>query len=92
MSKLVRSENFVFREIVEEMVLVPIRQNIAELDSIYTLNELGAFIWDTLANPRSQTELEESILETFEVDAETVRADLASFIDDLERIGAINEV
>ena len=59
-STLTRNENFVFRHIVEEMVLVPIRQNVAELDSIYTLNELGAFIWEHLDSPRSHTELEEA--------------------------------
>jgi len=49
--KVVRSKNFIFRQIVEEMVLVPIRQNVADLDSIFTLNELGAFIWGKLEVP-----------------------------------------
>ncbi|MGI6278016.1 MAG: PqqD family protein [Brevefilum fermentans] len=91
-SKLSRNEDFVFRRIVEEMVLVPIRQNVAELDSIYTLNELGAFIWEQLESPRSHAELEEAILAEYEIDAETVRTDLASFIEALLRIGAVEEV
>lgn len=86
-----RNENFVFRRIVEEMVLVPIRQNVAELDSIYTLNELGAFIWEQLESPKTRAELEGAILEVFDVDEETLRTDLASFIGDLTRIGAIVE-
>ncbi|MGI6740025.1 MAG: PqqD family protein [Brevefilum sp.] len=92
MSKLIRNQNFVYRQIVEEMVLVPIRQNIAELDSIYTLNELGAFIWKQLEDPRSNLELEKAILAEFDVDDEVVRTDLASFIQDLEQIGAIEKV
>lgn len=91
-STLTRNENFVFRRIVEEMVLVPIRQNVAELDSIYTLNELGAFIWEQLESPRSLAELEEVILAEYEIDAETVRTDLASFVDALLHIGAVEEV
>ena len=92
MSKLIRNQNFVYRQIVEEMVLVAIRQNIAELDSIYTLNELGAFIWKQLEDPRSNLELEKAILAEFDVDDEVVRTDLASFIQDLEQIGAIEKV
>ncbi len=91
-STLTRNENFVFRRIVEEMVLVPIRQNVAELDSIYTLNELGAFIWEQLESPRSLGDLEETILAEYEIDAETVSTDLASFVDSLLHIGAITEV
>ena len=91
-SKLSRNEDFVFRRIVEEMVLVPIRQNVAALASIYTLNELGAFIWEQLESPRSHAELEEAILAEYEIDAETVRTDLASFIEALLRIGAVEEV
>ena len=89
--KIVRSNNFIFRQIVEELVLVPIRQNVAELDSIYTLNELGAFVWGKLESPRSYTEIEEAILADFEVDVETARTDLQTFMDELTRIGAVEE-
>ena len=89
--KVVRSNNFIFRQIVEEMVLVPIRQNVAELDSIYTLNELGAFIWGKLESPRSYMEIEEAILADFDVDVETVRTDIQTFIEELGSIGAVEE-
>src|SRR5690606_26259359 len=89
--KIVRSNNFIFRQIVEELVLVPIRQNVAELDSIYTLNELGAFIWGKLESPKSHTEIEEAVLADFEIDVETVRTDIQTFIDELGSIGAVEE-
>lgn len=89
--KVIRNNNFIFRQIVEETVLVPIRHNIAELDSIYTLNELGAFIWGKLENPKSFSEIEEAVQAEFDVDLETVRTDLQIFIEELERIGAVEE-
>lgn len=89
--KVIRSNNFIFRQIVEEMVLVPIRQNVAELDSIYTLNELGAFVWGRLESPRSYNEIEEAILADFDVDVETVRTDLKTFMEELAQIGAVEE-
>ena len=90
--RFVRNKNFIFRQIVEEMVLVPIRQNVADLDSIYTLNELGAFIWERLETPTSTAELQDDILEDFDVDAATVQSDLAIFMEELERIGAVDAI
>jgi len=90
--RFVRNKNFIFRQIVEEMVLVPIRQNVADLDSIYTLNELGAFIWERLETPTSAAELQDDILEDFDVDAATVQSDLAIFMEELERIDAVEEI
>lgn len=90
--RFVRNKNFIFRQIVEEMVLVPIRQNVADLDSIYTLNELGAFIWERLETPTSASDLQDDILEDFDVDAATVQSDLAVFMEELERIGAVETI
>ena len=90
--RFVRNKNFIFRQIVEEMVLVPIRQNVADLDSIYTLNELGVFIWERLETPISAAELHDDILEDFDVDAATVQSDLTIFIEELERIGAVEAI
>ena len=90
--RFVRNKNFIFRQIVEEMVLVPIRQNVADLDSIYTLNELGVFIWVRLETPISAAELQDDILEDFDVDAATVQSDLTIFIQELERIGAVEAI
>lgn len=90
--RFVRNKNFIFRQIVEEMVLVPIRQNVADLDSIYTLNELGAFIWERLETPTTVAKLQDDILEDFDVDAATVQSDLAIFMEELERIGAVDTI
>lgn len=37
-----RDKSIVSRTIEEEVILVPIRQNVGDLESIYTLNEVGA--------------------------------------------------
>ena len=43
-----KDPNMVFRDIEGEMILVPIRRRTADLESIYTLNETGARIWELL--------------------------------------------
>jgi len=44
-----------------------------------------------LENPKSFSEIEEAVQAEFDVDLETVRTDLQIFIEELERIGAIEE-
>jgi len=87
-----RSPDFVFRKIVEELVLVPIRRNVADMDTIYTLNEVGAFLWERLQMPTSLDELEAAVLAEYDADADTVAADVAAFLGELISIGAVSEV
>ena len=87
-----RNEDFIFRKVVEEMILVPIKQNIAEMDQIYTLNEVGAFLWELLSQPRSLKELQQAVLAEFEADPQNVLADVSRFIQDAQSFGALQEI
>jgi hypothetical protein len=40
------STDIVTRKTGSEYVLVPVANNIADMNSVYTLNETGAFIWE----------------------------------------------
>ena len=44
------------RQIAGEYILVPIRQSAGEVESIYTLNEVGTRIWELLDGQRSLLE------------------------------------
>ena len=41
----IKSGEFVTRAIAGETIVVPIKAGVGDLDSIYTLNEVGATIW-----------------------------------------------
>ncbi len=88
----VRNPDFIFRKVVEETILVPVYQNVADMDAIYTLNEVGAFVWQQMAEPVCIPELEVAILAEFDVDEQTVSTDLASFFQEMEAIGAVKKV
>lgn len=78
-----RNPDVVFRVIGDEMLLVPIRNNIMELKCLFTLNETGAFIWQQLENPRSNEELHEALIDEFDVTADKAKKDLDRFINEL---------
>ena len=87
-----RNPDFIFRKIADELVLVPIRQDVASMDSIYTLNSVGAFIWERLAEPASQADIQLAVLGEYEADQEILMADLARFLGEMTAIGAVREL
>ena len=86
-----RNENFVFRRIGDEMILVPIKNNVGDMGSIYNFNELAAFVWENLDGKDRLLDIKNSIVEEFEVSAQQAEEDLCEFVDDLKEIGAIEK-
>jgi hypothetical protein len=91
-TKYTRNPDFIFRKIVEEMILVPINQDIVNLDSIFSLNEVGAFIWEQLAEPVTREELYAAVQEEYEVSKDVVSADVDQFLAEVEAYGGLHEV
>ncbi len=87
-----RDENFVFRQIDSETILVPIRDNVGDLGSIYNLNAVGAFIWQQLDGDSSLDEIADRVTEEFDVAKKQAQADLHDFVDQLKTIDAIKSV
>ena len=85
-------DSMVSRRIEDEVILVPIRQNVADLESIYTLSEVGAYIWEQIDGRRTTAEILPLIVEGFEVTEEEAQKDLKEFIEQLSSIGAITRV
>ena len=84
-----RNENFVFRQIDNETILVPIKDNVGDMSCIYNLNEVGAFIWQNIKCKNSVTDIKTMILSEFEVTESQAKADLNEFVKDLKAIEAI---
>lgn len=70
-------------------MLVPIRREAADLEKIYTLNEVGAFIWEQIDGTRSVQQIVAMVVEQFAVTADEAERDVVEFMELLSRIGAI---
>ena len=88
---LARNEAIVARRIGDEFILVPIRQQAGEVDSIYTLNEVGARVWELLDGQTSLGAIRDAIVEEFEVSPEEAEVDLLAFVGQLQSVGAVVE-
>lgn len=87
--KYKRNEDFVYRRIGDETILVPIKSNVGDMGAIYNLNELGASIWEHLDGNNNLLDIKQRILEDFEVSPEEIEADLFEFINHLKEIAAV---
>ena len=82
----------VSRRIADEVILVPIRQKLGEVNCIYTLNEAAAHIWQLIDGKRSLKSLRDSMVEAFQVQESKAQEDLIMLIEQLKEVGAIQEV
>jgi hypothetical protein len=89
---LQKNPSFVSRRIADEVILVPISRKVGEIDCLYALNEVGACIWDLIDGDRSLQELRDAIVAEFEVSESEAQEDLTVLIDQLQEIGAVQEV
>jgi hypothetical protein len=87
-----KDPSIVHREIAGEAILVPIRRHAADLESIYTLSDVGAFIWKLIDGKTSTSEIKSAIVDEYDVSPEEAEADLAEFLQQLESIGSIARV
>jgi hypothetical protein len=87
-----RNDRVVSRKIVDELILVPIRQSVAEMEMLYTLNEVGARVYDLIDGTRPVKHIVDAIVREFDVSEQTAEADVREFIAQLLEIESIREV
>ncbi len=90
--RFVKSQDFVQRNVAGECLLIPIRRRLADVNSLYVLNETGAAVWERLDASRSIADIAVDLLAEYDVPSEQLERDLRELINDLLSIQAIQEV
>ena len=79
-----RSDRVVVRRINDECLLIPLTDDIADMDSLYRLNETGAFIWELIDGKRDIKEITSRVAEEFDVDQREAEKDILLFLVDVQ--------
>jgi methyltransferase-like protein len=90
-SILSHSPSVVTRKTGNEYVLVPVTDNIADMDSVYTLNETGAFIWEQIDGKKSIEEIIMAMTGEYDIDKDTATQDVLEFISKMSFYLIVNE-
>ncbi|MFA5119198.1 MAG: PqqD family protein [Candidatus Omnitrophota bacterium] len=86
-----KDPDIIFRKIADEFILVPIRQKAVDLKSVYTLNEVAAFIWELLDSVKSAAHIRDKVAEKFEVESIQAQADVLEMLSQLEALKLIKK-
>ena len=90
--RFVRSHDVVTRKIQGELIIVPIRRGVGELNSLFTLNPVGAVLWDFMSEGHTVAEMVERVCDEFEVAATQAQRDIEAFLDSLMQEQLIQSV
>lgn len=87
-----KNPDYVQRDVAGECILVPIRRNLTESNSIYVLNETGAALWGRIDGTRSIQTISDEFVQEYDVTVEQLHQDFYTLLIDLLSIHAVNEV
>lgn len=79
------------RKIAGETIIVPIRNHVGDLNSIYTLNEVGTMIWDLLDEKATVKDIVKAICQEYATWPEIAHKDTLHFLNDLEKEGLVQQ-
>ena len=77
------SPDIVTRKTGNEYVLVPLANNIADMNRLFTLNESGAFIWELIDGEKNIRAIVERFTEEFDIESETATRDVLAFMENM---------
>lgn len=87
-----REEGIVLRRVAGETILVPIRNRVADMRSVYSLNASAGEIWEWLDGQTPLGEIADRIVRDRDASREQVEADLAELVASLASAGLIHRV
>ncbi|MCU4163585.1 PqqD family protein [Carboxylicivirga caseinilyticus] len=73
---------YVEKKIGDELVIVPVASEVAQMNKVFSLNEVGLFIYDQLLEPKTETEILHLVCKEFEVYNQVAKDDIKVFISE----------
>lgn len=82
---------FVVRQIAGETIAIPAGPAARELSGLLALNGSGQFLFEQLQNEQTEDTLVQAMLNAYDIDEATARADVAEFVEILRSSGVLVE-
>lgn len=89
--KYIASENYILRSIAGEHVLVCVGDNEKLGNSMLTLNETCAFLWEIYQQPLTYSEAVAKVHEEYEAPADQIARDVQAYVIQSVQLGLLIE-
>jgi hypothetical protein len=86
-SRGVEGKSLVTRRIAGESILVPMTSDVVDLNSVYTLNDVGSLVWALFDGDRPIQEIADAVSAEFEVTPAQAAEDIEELVSALEANG-----
>ncbi len=73
---------FIEKKVGDELIIVPVSSTVAQMNKVFSLNEIGSFIYENLTDPMTEAEIITLITNEFDVDEGIAQKDIVSFLDE----------
>jgi hypothetical protein len=85
-----RRGDLVTRRIAGETLIVPVSSGVGDMESIFTLNDVGSLLWERIEARATVAEMVEAVCEEFDVSHAEAEKDVLEFLRSLEEAGLIH--
>ena len=82
---------FVVRQVMEEIVAIPVGEAALQLGGIILLNDVSRVIWECLERDEALDAMVQAVTDAFEVSPEEARTDILEFLDKLRAAKLLQE-
>lgn len=83
-SDIVQNKNkFISRNTGDELLLIPLKDNVVDFNQYLTLNEVAAFIWENLDSTDDLKSLSSKICMEFDSNEADIQGDIKSYLNEL---------
>lgn len=87
-----KNDSIVYRKIGQHFILVPIRNDVADFEFVYTLDEVSACIWKLIDGKLTSKEIARRLVREFEVTQEEAEEDVQRILEELKEFEGVVEV
>jgi hypothetical protein len=84
-----KQDSFVSRKVADEVIIVPVRSNLGDLDAIYTLNEVAGRIWELIDGKATLSQISRIVSQEYDISPTLAEGDVIEFLDTLEGAGLV---
>ena len=86
-----QNSNFLLRQVAGSTVVVPVGPAARRFPGMMRLNESGQFLWEQLKSHQTKESLTQAMVSRYEVSTQQAAQDVATFLERLRSVGALDE-
>lgn len=84
-----KANGLVTRSIASETIVVPVRAHVVDLESIYSMDEVGSLIWRLIDGRTTIDEIVAAVCASYDVGSIEAAEDVREFFDALQAAGLV---